>query len=198
MIVGVTGNFGAGKTTVACMFRELGAKLIDADKIAHQLIRSQSKIYKQILACFGRGILAPGNRFISRKKLAGIVFGSPRALKRLNAIMHPAIIRIIENRINKSHAGKILIIDAALLIETGFLSRVDKLVVVKSLSRIQMQRLITSGLTADQIKQRLLAQLPQSRKIVFADFVVNNSGTRAKTRKQVRDIWNKLSDPAPF
>ncbi|MFH1678160.1 MAG: dephospho-CoA kinase [Candidatus Omnitrophota bacterium] len=192
MIVGITGNFGAGKTTVANMFRDLGAKLIDADKIAHRLMRNQEEAYKQIIVSFGKEVLSGGRHCIDRKKLAAVVFKDAKALKRLNRIMHPGILSIIKNKIKEASDNKFLVIEAALLIESGLLSWVDKLIVVKSDPKIQMKRLGKNGLTLKEIKQRLRVQMPQGEKIRHADFVIDNSGVREKTKKQVIEIWNKI------
>jgi dephospho-CoA kinase len=209
MVIGITGNFGVGKTTVTNMFRRLGARVIDADRIAHTIIRPKAAAYKQIIAYFGKKILL--GSYISRKRLAREVFSGGEKLKRLNKIMHPKILRIIKERIKKISDREILVIDAALLIESG-LSRtlaydqvvrkyrraqdllpwVDKLIVVKSEPKIQMQRLKRSGLTVRETERRLNTQLAQDKKIGLADFVIDNSGSRSQTQKQVRKIWNKI------
>ena len=190
MLIGITGNFGTGKTTVANMFHRLGAELIDADQIAHMIIKPHTPAYNQIIACFGKNVLT--GIYISRRRLAEIVFSDKKKLKRLNKIMHPWILRIIKNRIRKSSNNRILVIDAALLIESGLLPWIDKLVVVKSRLKIQMQRLKKTGLATNEIKKRISFQSPQKEKIRLADFVIDNSGRRVQTEKQVRDIWNKI------
>lgn len=209
MIIGITGNLGVGKTTVTKMFRRLGAQVIDADRIAHTIIKPCTSAYKQIIAYFGKKILL--GPYISRKRLAREVFSGREKLRRLNKITHPKILRIIKSRIKKLSDREILVIDAALLIESGlprpfYLGRdtarqkgrgllpwVDKLIVVKSEPKIQMQRLKRSGLTVREIERRLSAQLAQNKKIGLADFVIDNSGRRSQTEKQVRDIWNKIA-----
>ena len=195
MVIGITGNFGVGKTTVANMFRRLGTKLIDADKIAHRIIRPHTPAYKRIIACFGKKVLV--GIYISRKRLAQEAFSDKKKLKRLNKIMHPEILKLIKNRIRKSADNEILVIDAALLIESGLLPWVDRLVVVKSKPKIQIQRLKKSGLTTGQIRRRLSVQLPQDEKVRLADFVIDNSGRRIQTEKQVRDILRKVKFAPP-
>jgi len=190
MVIGVTGNFGAGKTTVARMFVNLGARVIDADKIAHGVIRPGNSIHKRIVACFGRRILV-GNH-INRRKLADVVFSDKKNLKILNNIMHPEILRIIKNRLKESSESQIIVIDAALLIESGLLPWINKLVVVKSEPRIQIERLKKCGVGVKEINRRLGVQLPQRKKINYADFVINNSGRRSQTKKQVKEIWYKI------
>jgi dephospho-CoA kinase len=190
MVIGVTGNLGVGKTTVARMFRKLGAKVIDADRIAHMIIKPCTPAYRQVIASFGRGVLA--GIHISREKLAGIVFSEEKKIKKLNKITHPKILKIIKNKIKELPDKRILVIDAPLLIESGLSSWVDRLVVVKSQPGIQKQRLKKCGFTTNEINRRLNVQLSQKTKIGLADFVIDNSGTRNETQKQVRDIWRRI------
>jgi len=192
MVIGITGNFGVGKTTVANMFRRLGARVIDADRIAHTIIRPYSSVYKQIIACFGKKILV--GPYISRKRLAKTVFSDKKKLNLLNRITHSKILEIIKSGIKKKSQDEILVIDAPLLIESGLLPSVDKLVVVKLKPVIQMQRLKKNGLGLEQIKGRISAQLPQNKKVALADFVIDNSGSRSQTQKQVREIWDKINE----
>ncbi|MFH1338230.1 MAG: dephospho-CoA kinase [Candidatus Omnitrophota bacterium] len=193
MVIGITGNFGSGKTTVAGMFRRLGAEVIDADRIAHQLMQPPGKVYRRLVACFGKDILSGRKPRINRKKLARIVFNDKGALDKLNAIIHPGILKIIDSRIKGSAKSETLAVDAPLLIETGLQHKVDAVVVVKAKSDVRIRRLKKSGLTADEIKNRQNFQLPQVQKLGFADFIVDNSGRRSRTGKQVRDIWNKIT-----
>jgi dephospho-CoA kinase len=192
MVIGITGSLGSGKTTVANMCRRLGAKVIDADRIAHNLMRPRSRVYRRIVDCFGKEILSGSRRRINRKRLAEIVFSNSRALKKLNAIMHPEILKIIRNRINKSSEGENLIIDAPLLIETGLERWVDSVVVVRADPEVKIRRLKKCGLTTDEIKKRLDVQLPEDNKLRQADFVIDNSGRRSQTEKQIKEIWNKI------
>jgi dephospho-CoA kinase len=190
MVIGITGNFGAGKTAVADVFRRLGARIIDADRIAHTIMKPRTPAYKEIVTVFGRRVLV--GSYISRRRLAEMVFSDKKKLKKLNKITHPRILRMIKSRIKKLSDNEILVIDAPLLIESGLLPWVDRLIVVKCNLKIQMQRLKKSGLTANQIRTRLSFQLPQGEKIRFADFVIDNSSRRSRTEKQVREIWNRI------
>ena len=196
MVIGITGSFGVGKTTVANMFRQLGEEVIDADQVAHMIVRPRTSAYRQIIACFGKKILV--GVYISRKRLAREAFSDKKKLKRLDKIMHPKILRIIKGKIKKISSKDILVIDAALLIESGLLPWIDRLVVVKSKSEIQMQRLKKIGLTVNEMKRRINAQLSQDEKVGFADFIIDNSNGRKKTKRQVREIWNKISEDVAY
>ncbi|MCM8771058.1 MAG: dephospho-CoA kinase [Candidatus Omnitrophica bacterium] len=193
MKIGLTGSWGTGKTTVAGMFKRLGAKVIDADKIAHRLIQPHTLIYQKLISVFGKKILKKNCTAIDRKKLARIVFSKKTFLTKLNKIIHPEVIRTIKERIKKDKS-KIIILDAPLLIETGLDEIVDKLIVVKTSRDKQINRLKEkTGLSKKEISKRISYQLPLSYKIKKADFVIDNNGRREDTFVQVRQIWDKLS-----
>ncbi len=191
IILGLTGSFGSGKTTVAGIFRSFGAKVIDADKIAHSLLNPQTPIYKKIAHTFGRGILNK-DKSINRHKLARGIFNNKNLLKKLNKIMHPEIIRIMKKNIEAVSAG-VIVLDAPLLIEKGLEKITDKLIVVtigveKQIERMQRK----TGLSRPDILKRIKAQIPLRKKVRLADFIIDNSGTKEETEKQVQEIRRLL------
>lgn len=191
IILGITGSFGSGKSTVAAFFKRYGAEIIDADRIAHQLIRPGTQAYKKIAKVFGKGILKKDSS-INRKELSRIVFENKKLLASLNALIHPAVISIMRKRLRASENG-IVVLDAPLLLEAGLKDWVDKLIVVtlgrdEQLSRIGKK----TGLSKDQICARIRHQISLSRKVRNADFVIDNNGSRANTGKQVAGIWRRL------
>jgi len=191
LILGITGTFGSGKTTVARIFKSLGARIIDADRISHQLTRPQTKIYKKIVSIFGRDILKE-DKTINRKRLAYIVFENENLLKRLNRILHPEIIRVIKQRIS-AYKSKIIVLDAPLLIEAGLKGLVDKLIVVKITRKKQIERIQKKfALTKAEILKRIKSQIPLSLKVRLADFVIDNSKTKRETKRQVEKIRRLL------
>ena len=191
IILGITGSFGSGKTTVAGIFRSLGAKIIDADKIAHRLIKPRNKIYKKIIDTFGRDILNK-NRVIDREKLARIVFNNKLLLKRLNKIIHPQVIRVIKEKI-KASPERLIVLDAPLLIEAGLEKIADKLIVVTITREKQIKRICKKkGLKRPDILKRIGAQISQNVKSRFANFIIDNSGTIKKTKKQAEQIRRLL------
>lgn len=191
LIIGLTGSFGSGKTTVAKIFSSYGAKVIDADRIAHKAIRPQGEIYKKIVNAFGEDIIKK-DKTIHRGKLAKIVFAKKDSLTKLNKIMHPEVIRIIKGKIN-ALSRKIIILDAPLIIEAGLANLADKLIVVRLSPKKRIERLINkTHLSKTDILKRINAQIPQAGKVALADFVIDNNGTIGRTRKQVEKIWRLL------
>lgn len=191
IIVGLTGSFGSGKTTVAGLFKSSGARIIDADSIAHGLIKPKNPIYKKIINAFGRDILNK-NKTINRNKLAKLVFNNKDLLERLNKIMHPEIIRIIREKLKAAPAG-IIILDAPLLIEKGLEKIADKVIVVTISREKQIERIRRkTDLKRQDILKRINAQIPLSHKVRLADFLIDNSGTIEETKKQVMAIRRLL------
>jgi len=191
IVIGLTGSFGSGKSTVAGIFASLGAQVIDADRIARASINPAGCIYRKIVSSFGGGILKKSGT-VDRKKLAEVVFKDRDALKRLNDIMHPPVIRAIKNQIKKSREG-IVVVDAPLLIEAGLRGMVDKLVVVKIDREKQIKRLQKkTSLSKPDILNRIICQIPLRQKICMADFIIDNNATPRGTRKQVKEIFKKI------
>jgi dephospho-CoA kinase len=191
IILGLTGSFGSGKTSVARIFRSYGAKIIDADKLTHQVIRPGENVYKGIVKIFGRQILKQ-NKSIDRRKLARIVFGDRKLLIKINRIMHPEIIRMIKKKIRTAPA-KIVILDAPLLIEAGLETIVDKLIVVTLTRKKQIERILKKhALKKSDIIKRIEAQMPLEKKVRLADFIIDNNGSVQTTKKQVQRIRRML------
>ncbi|MCK5594746.1 dephospho-CoA kinase [bacterium] len=203
MVVGLTGGIASGKNTVAVMFNDLGAKIIDADKIANDLINAEisgNNIFTKIVSLFGKGILNNSGT-IDKKSLADIVFKDRKKLECLNRIMHPEIIRIIKDKIAsfrhsagvRNDSKGVVIINAPLIVEAEAISLVDKLIVVSASIENQIARLrARSSLTKSEACRRIDAQLPIKEKEKFADFVINNNNELEETEKQVKKIWKEL------
>ena len=190
-MLGITGGFGTGKTTVAGLFRLANAQLISADKIAHQIIRPGARVYKKIIRTFGQRILKK-NKLIDRHKLARLAFNNKKALKKLNLITHPQIISIINKKIKTSRSG-LVILDAPLLIEAGLANLVDALVVVKAQKKQQIARLLKkTALNKNDILERIKNQMPLEEKTALADFIIDNSGSIRNTKRQVKRILKEI------
>ena len=191
-VIGLTGSFGTGKTFVASIFKSLGANVIDADVIAHCVIRKGKPAYKKMVDAFGSGMLGPDCE-IDRRKLAALVFSSKPAVMKLNKIVHPEVIRVIKAKIKAAGKDAVVVIDAPLLIEARLLNIVDKLVVVKSSKKRQIERCLKKfHIKREEALERIRNQMSMKRKLKMADFVVRNDRTRSLTRKQVRKVWKEI------
>ena len=195
LIVGLTGGYASGKSTVAKMFVELGATLIDADKLAREVVKPDKQAWFEIVAHFGKGILLK-NREIDRKALGEIVFGSDAERERLNAIVHPRVLdeelKAIEE-IKGRGLDAILILSVPLLIESGHYRQCDKIVVVTVDRDTQIKRLMErDGFSREESVRRISAQMPLSEKVTYADFVIDNSGSGQETELQVKEVFKEL------
>lgn len=190
-VIGVTGGIGTGKSVVAEMLRELGAVVISADQVGHEAYLPGTEALQVVVAEFGNGILQPTGE-VDRKKLGAIVFGDPKALARLNAIMHPRMYRMIEERINRlrAQAPPAVVVEAAVLIEAGWLPLVEELWVVTASEETVVQRVqLRNNLTAEQIRERIRSQLSTEERAKHAQVVLENDGDLAQLRARVRRLW---------
>lgn len=199
IVIGLTGNIGSGKSTVALRMQSLGAKIIDADQIAREVVQPGTPALQDIASKFGPDVLDITGG-LDRKKMASIVFADPQAIVILNQITHPRIIDEVKRKINKFNrevkkdAGSgVLVIDAPLLIEVGLDHIVDEIWVVKADRELQIARLAKrDGLTTEEALGRIAAQMPQEDKIKRAIRVIDNSGEKSATIKQVDRCWNEM------
>jgi dephospho-CoA kinase len=200
--VGLTGGIATGKTTVAAILRELGCHMLDADKIAHHLIEPGAAAYEDVLREFGRDILTPDGR-VDRKKLGAVVFAEPARLERLNDIVHPHVLETQDREldaIERANSHAIAVVEAALLIEAGYAPKLDCLVVTWCTPEQQLGRLTRQdaagvagrGLTLEQARQRIAAQMPNEEKRRMADEVIDCSGSFKHTREQVVALVARL------
>jgi dephospho-CoA kinase len=197
LFIGLTGSIATGKSTVGKIFKELGCYVIDADGIAHKAYEKGTKAYKSIVEEFGKNILdKDGN--IDRKKLGGVVLDNKELLKKLEAIVHPEVERIRNNiieDIKKKNKNAIIIYDVPLLFEKNLEGMFDYTIVVYADKDTEIKRLMErNGLKKDEAIKRILLQIPIEDKAKKADFVIDNSGSLNDTRKQVKDLFEKLKN----
>ncbi len=192
---GLTGGIASGKTTVATFFEELGAYRIDADRIAHAMLEPGGAAFDAVVERFGRDILDPEGR-IRRSALAGKVFGDPAARDALNSMTHPRIREEIERRVLLYAAvghSPIVIVDAALLVESGFYRSLDKLIVVRCSREAQLQRLLArEGMEPEDALARIEAQAPLDAKLAVADYVIDTETTLRETRRDAERVYASL------
>jgi len=193
-VIAVTGNLGSGKTTVARMFADLGAVLIEADEIVHQLLEGHSGCRRKIKSLFGGEMLENGR--IQTARLAEKVFGDERALKTLEGIIHPLVEKEIKSRlrrIRQKECRQPVVLEIPVLFEAKMEKLADAVVVVRSNRKLQIERVLRKKqMTARQAMARLRRQMPQAEKIKRADFIIDNRSSKGTTRAQVRRIFSAL------
>lgn len=194
MVLGVTGGIASGKSSVAAMLGECGAALVSADQLAREAVCVGSDALSRLVAVFGPGILAADGS-LDRPSLAERIFQDPQSREKLNAITHPAIARLAEERLFSLRNEEVPLIayEAALLFEAGATRRVDRVLVVLIEPEQQIERLCRrDSVTPAQARQRIASQWPQSGKVARADFVIDNSGSLQDTRRQVVALYDHL------
>ncbi len=193
--VGLTGGIASGKSTVAAMFVELGAHLVDTDQLARQAVAPGSPAFGEIVAAFGPGVLGPDGN-LDRRGLRQRVFSDAGARARLNAIVHPRVAALVEGqlkRLEASDPGGVALIDVPLLYETNWQGRYAAVVLVYAPAKMQARRLMDRDEVDGRAAQTALsAQMDIEEKRAKAQFVVDNSGGMAETRKQVKAVWSRL------
>ena len=195
--VGLTGGLASGKSTVAAMFRRLGALHLDADVIAHELVAPGGGAEAEVLARFGDSILGADGA-IDRGALGAIVFSDPKALADLNAIVHPKvreeIVRRLAREASSASPAPVALLDAPLLVEAGMHRELDAVVVVTCPPEVQVARAVARGMREDEARRRIAAQAPVEAKLAVADVVIDNGGSLAETEAQVRAAWQRLTE----
>ena len=193
--VGLTGSIAVGKSFVLSVLHELGCHVIDADDIARQVVAPGSPGLQSVRETFGDQVLSPDGS-LNRSKLGAIVFADEAKRKRLNEILHPLIITAQDEQIcelERRDRQGIVVIDAALMIESGGYRRLDKLIVVHCRPEIQLQRLMArNGLSQADAERRISAQMPQEEKKKYADFLIDTSDDFEQTRVQVQSVFHQL------
>jgi len=191
-LIGLTGNIATGKTTVCRMLARLGARIIDADALVHRVMQRGHPVFEQVVATFGPTILTPAGE-IDRAHLGRIVFADRDALRRLEAIVHPAVRELIQQELAAA-TEDVVVLDAIKLIESGMYRMCDAVWVVTATQEQQLERLVTQrGMSRRDARQRMRAQSPQEEKVRRADVVIDNSGTEAETEAQVRRAWAAIA-----
>jgi dephospho-CoA kinase len=192
---GLTGSIGSGKSVVAGMFRELGAKVIDADRLGHEELRAGTRTHREIVARFGPQVLDSAGE-IDRRRLGEVVFSDPAKRAELNAIIHPAIMARRKELLAAYHdedRGAVVISDAALIYEGHIESYFLKIIVAWCRPEQQLERLMAkTGLSREEAERRINAQMPGDEKRRRADYVIDCSGTMEETRRQVEALYPEL------
>lgn len=193
--VGLTGGIGSGKSTVARMFADRGALVIDADLIARELVEPGQPALSELVEAFGQQILRPDGS-LNRGLLAQIAFASPDRTQALNSILHPRIAAESRRRIEAAADAPVVVYDMPLLVETGQRGLVDRVIVVDVPVEEQLRRAVElRGMDPQDVRRRIEAQATRQDRLALADLVVDNSRSLAATQAQVERIWRELLDP---
>ena len=195
-LIGLTGGIGSGKTTVASRLKTLGARIVDADKIAREIVEPGEPALAELAEAFDGVLNADGT--LNRAELARQAFATPEATEKLNSITHP---RIRERTLERfaqarTEAVPVLVYDMPLLIENGEYKKMDHVLVVDAEDEIRIDRLVNSrGLDEDDARRRIAAQISREERLAAADSVVDNSGTRDQLLQQVDTFWEQVVAP---
>lgn len=191
MVIGLTGSFGSGKSTVASMFADRGVPVLDADQAARDVVARGTEGLEEIVEAFGDSILTAEGE-LDRKKMADIVFNDPEARGKLNGIVHPRVGGAMREFLAEHDSAPVQVLEIPLLLEGGSRSIVDKVVVVTTSEEARIERLKRSGYDEEEISARLASQMPQEEKVALADYVIRNDGDLKSTLGQVEELAREL------
>lgn len=193
LVVGLTGGIGSGKSAFAALLAERGAQVIDADAYGHEALRPGEPSWHSVVDQFGDEILVPATMEVDRQALARIVFSDPDKLAALNAIVHPVIFARIADALERlSQTDEVVVVDAALIIETGIYKALDALIVVRCDDRVRRERLAERGMALEDIEARMTVQAPVEVLEQRADIVVDNNGTMEELAAEADRVWVEL------
>ena len=193
-VIGLTGGIGSGKSTVSQFLAELGATIIDADKIGHEVLKPDTEVWREVVAAFGKQIVA-ANGTIDRKNLGAIVFSNPEARAQLNQIMHPRIYEMVKAQLAEyqRQGTNVVVVEAPLLVEADWTLLVDEVWVTTAAEDTVLKRLRErTGLSETESQARIRSQLPPEEKIKSADVVIDTDCDLDELKAKVRELWRGL------
>jgi dephospho-CoA kinase len=194
-VIGLTGGIGSGKTTIAKFLSALGAVIIDADKVGHEALSPGSPVRDGVVAAFDKEILLPDGN-IDRRALGKIAFSSPENMAKLNRIMHPWMYDTMKSRIEefRRRGEKVVVLDAAILLEAGWQSLVDEVWVTKASPEIVIQRLKAreDGLSEADVLARIRRQITNEERVKQADIIINTDCSLAEVEAAVKKLWEDM------
>lgn len=195
-VVGLTGGIGSGKSTVLAMLERRGAIVIDADAIVHELQRAGEPVFLEMVDAFGQQIVGPDGE-LDRPKVAQIAFADEEKRKQLNQIVHPAVGKVVLEKLAAAGSDDIVVIDIPLMTENSRAERGLKDIVVVDVSpETQLERAVARGGDPDDVRKRMAAQASREDRLKLADQVLDNEGSVADLEKQVDELWAELLDKA--
>ena len=194
VVIGLTGGIGSGKSTVASLLADMGAQILDTDKLGHEVYLPETPGWHEVVDAFGKKILRPDGT-VDRKKLGQVVFNRSEALARLNAIVHPRILQVVQRRVKEWNRQRVavVIIEAALLIEAGWSTSVDEVWVTIASEETVVRRLVEGhGVAEDDVRTRIQAQLSNQERRQHADVLIRNDDNWEDLRDRVGQLWFEL------
>ena len=196
LLVGLTGGMGSGKTLAASYFKDLGAFVLDADLICRKLVEPGQPASSEISDAFGKDVITASGD-LDRKRLAEIVFGDIEKKRILEGILHPRVFEFEKlefEAICKKHPDAVVIVDAAMLIESGNYKKMDKVIVITSDEKNRINRILArSDMSEEEVTARIKNQMPSEEKVRYADFVLENSLGKDNLQSKVKDLHAKLA-----
>lgn len=195
MLIGLTGQIGAGKSAVANILKKLGAVIVDADQIGRDLLEQSSPVKRRLVQSFGQGILDRRGK-IDRRALALAAFKTESSRQTLNRIVHPSLLKELGRQVKLGNKTKgIVVVDAALLLEWGLDKKVDLVLAVRAPREIRLRRMIDKGFTRADVLRRMRRQMTWNEFDRKADVVVSNTGTKVELRRAITFLWQHLTQP---
>jgi dephospho-CoA kinase len=195
IIIGLTGGAGSGKSTVAQVFQRHGACIIDADKLGHQLLEKKSPCFDKVIKAFGPSILS-GKNSIDRARLGELVFSDPAKLRRLNRIVHPALLKEIDRNILfcwKKYPARPMVIDAALIVQWGLAEKLEILIMVDSIKKLRLARMQTRGMSRRMALKIMASQMPVRLIREKAGRIITNNGAIKDLEKKAATMWKEIN-----
>jgi dephospho-CoA kinase len=193
LVIGLTGGVGSGKSTVTQYLKDLGAVVIDADKVGHETYLPDTPAWKDLVATWGTELLLP-NREIDRKKLGAIVFSDPKNLEKLNSIVHPRLRALLEKKIEEHRAQgtKVLVVEAAIMIEANWMHLADEVWVIMAPEDVVIKRIMTrNSWSEEQIRARIRSQMTNAERAKHAHVVIDTNCTLDEVRAKVKKLWDE-------
>ncbi|MFH1141780.1 MAG: dephospho-CoA kinase [Chloroflexota bacterium] len=192
IVIGLTGGIGSGKSEVSRKLKELGAEVIDADRVGHEAYLPHTAAWEEVVAAFGQEILQPSGE-VDRRKLGSIVFSDTKALARLNAIMHPKMYEMLRERLDvlRSQGTKVAVIEAAILIEAKWTPLVDEVWVTEANEDVVVERVgKRNNLPAEEIRRRIRSQMSREERAKHATAIIKNNTSLEELHRQVEQLWD--------
>ena len=193
-VIGLTGGIGSGKSTVSKFLAELGAGIIDADRVGHEALRRDTEVWREVVVAFGRQILTPAGD-IDRKKLGEVVFNNTESLTRLNQIMHPRMYDMVKVQLEeyRRQGVRVVVLEAPLLLEAGWTALVNEVWVTVALEATVLKRLQERvGLSREESLSRIRSQLSSEERVKRVDVVINTNCSLDEVKAKVKKLWGSL------